>query len=146
MRALPTMIILTLGAIAALPAAADLGYRLVRSARPAADQTFRKNGPVEKLELSRPRWERAGGLLVAELTVRNGNEYPVHNVIIACDFFDASGNRVGTRGTGIRRIFRPGPSRIDGVQFIRFADQIQGGACRVVSAKPLGLAQPNDVE
>jgi hypothetical protein len=141
------MIFLTLGAIAAVPAAADLvGSRLARSAVPEADQALGKDGPVEKLSVSPPRWERAGGLLVAELTVRNGNEYPVNNVIIACDFLDASGNRVGTRGTAIRRIFKPGRSRIDGVEFIRFGREIHGGACRAVSAKPLGSVQPNDVE
>jgi hypothetical protein len=147
MRALPIVMFLTLTAIAAIPAAADLvGYRLARSAVSPADQTFGKDGPVEKLSLSRPSWERAGGLLVAKLTVRNGNAYPVNNVIIACDFFDASGNRLGTRGTAIRRIFKPGPSRVDGVEFIRFAAEIQGGTCRAVSAKTLGSAQPNDVE
>ena len=107
---------------------------------------FAMDRPVEKLSLSRPSWERAGGLLVGELTLSNGNAYPVSNVIIACDFFDASGNLLGMRGTAIRRSFMPGKSRIDGIEFIRFAHDTQGGACRTLSAKPAGSAQQNDME
>ena len=147
MRALMAAVLLTLGAVAAVPAATDLGRRLARSAvPPAQDQIFGKDRPVEKLSLSRPSWERAGALLVGELTLSNGNDYPVSNVIIACDFFDASGNPVGTRGTAIRRIFKPGKSRIEGIEFIRFARDTQGGACRTLSAKPAGSAQQNDME
>jgi hypothetical protein len=107
---------------------------------------FAMDRPVEKLSLSRPSWERAGGLWVGELTLSNGNAYPVSNVIIACDFFDASGNPVGMRGTAIRRIFKPGKSRIDGIEFIRFARDTQAGACRTLSAKPAGSAQQNNME
>jgi hypothetical protein len=147
MRALVAVGLLTLCAVAAVPAATDLGRRLARSAMPpAGDQISGKNRPVEKLSLGRPSWERAGGLLVGELTLSNGNDYPVSNVIIACDFFDASGNPSGSRGTAIRRIFKPGKSRIDGIEFIRFARDLQGGACRTLSAKPAGSAQPNATE
>ena len=148
MRALMAAILLTLGAIAAVPAVADLaGWRLARSAAPPAqDQIFGQDRPVDKLSLSRPSWERAGGLLVGELTLSNGNDYPVNNVIIACDFFDASGHPSGTRGTAIRRIFEPGKSRISGIEFIRFARDLQGGSCRTVSAKPVGSAELNDME
>jgi hypothetical protein len=147
MRALVAVGLLTLCAVAAVPAATDLGRRLARSAvPPASDQISGKDRPVEKLSLGRPSWERAGGLLVGELTLSNGNDYPVSNVIIACDFFDASGNPSGSRGTAIRRIFKPGKSRIDGIEFIRFARDLQGGACRTLSAKPAGSAQPNATE
>jgi hypothetical protein len=147
MRALMAAVLLTLGAVAAVPAATDLGRRLAQSAAPPAqDQIFGKDRPVEKMSLSRPSWERAGGLWVGELTLSNGNDYPVSNVIIACDFFDASGNAVGTRGTAIRRSFKPGKSRIDGIEFIRFARDLQGGACRTLSAKAAGSVQQNDTE
>ena len=147
MRALVAVGLLTLCAVAAVPAATDLGRRLARSAMPpAGDQISGKDRPVEKLSLGRPSWERAGALLVGELTLSNGNDYPVSNVIIACDFFDASGNPSGSRGTAIRRIFKPGKSRIDGIEFIRFARDLQGGACRTLSAKPAGSAQPNATE
>ena len=67
-------------------------------------------------------------------------------MIIACDFFDASGHALGTRATAVRRIFKPGQSRIDGVEFIRFAPDLHAVGCRTVSAKPVGSAEPNDME
>jgi hypothetical protein len=148
MRALMAAILLTLAAIAAVPAATNLiGHRLAPPAvSPAQDPISGKDRPVEKLSLSRPSWERAGGLLVGELTLSNGNDYSVSNVIIACDFFDASGKLLGSRGTAIRRIFEPGKSRIDGIEFVRRAPDMQGGACRTLSAKPAGSAQPDDME
>ena len=148
MRALMAAILLTLGAVVAVPAVADLtGWRLARSAAPPAqDQIFGQDRPVDKLSLSRPSWERAAGLLVGELTLSNGNNYPVSNVIIACDFFDASGNPLGSHGTAVRRIFEPGTSRIDGIEFVSRAPDMQGGACRTLSAKPVRSAQPNDME
>jgi hypothetical protein len=153
MRALVAVGLLTLcavaavAAVAAVPAATDLGRRLARSAMPpASDQISGKDRPVEKLSLGRPSWERAGALLVGELTLSNGNDYPVSNVIIACDFFDASGNPSGSRGTAIRRIFKPGKSRIDGIEFIRRARDMQGGACRTLSAKPAASTRQNAME
>ncbi len=148
MRALMAAILLTLGAVVAVPAVADLtGWRLARSAAPPAqDQIFGQDRPVDKLSLSRPSWERAAGLLVGELTLSNGNNYPVSNVIIACDFFDASGNPLGSHGTAIRRIFEPGKSRIDGIEFVRRAPDMQGGACRMLSAKPARSAHQDDME
>jgi hypothetical protein len=148
MRALLAAALLTLAAIAVVPAATNLiGHRLAPPAvSPAQDRIFGKDRPVDKLSLSRPSWERAGGLLVGELTLSNGNDYAVNNVIIACDFFDASGHPSGTRGTAIRRIFEPGRSRISGIEFIRFARDLHGGVCRTVSAKPVGSAELNDME
>ena len=144
MRALMAAILLTLAAIAAVPAATNLIGR--RLAPPAQDQIFGKDRPVDKLSLGRPSWERAGGLMVGDLTLSNGNDYAVSKVIIACDFVDASGHPLGTRGTAIRRIFEPGETRIGGIEFIRFARDLQGGACRTLSAKPVGSAQQDDME
>ena len=148
MRALMAAILLTLSAMAAVPAATNLiGHRLARPiVPPSRDQFFAKDRPVEKLSLSRPSWERAGGLLVGELTLSNDNDFPVNNVIIACDFFDASGNPLGSHGTAVRRIFEPGTSRIDGIEFVRRAPNMQGGACRTLSAKPARSAQQDDME
>jgi len=53
---------------------------------------------------------------------------------------------LGTRGTAIRRIFEPGETRIDGIEFIRFARNMHGGECRTLSAKATGSAQLNDME
>jgi hypothetical protein len=143
-----TAILLMLTAVVAVAAVKNLaGSRLARYAvLPVQDPGFGKDRPIDKLSLSRPSWERAGGLLVGELTLSNSNGYPVNDVIIACDFFDASGHPAGTRGTAIRRIFEPGKSRIGGIEFVRFARDLRGGTCRTLSAKPVGSAQPNDME
>jgi hypothetical protein len=134
-------ILLMLSAVAAIPAVTDLlGCRLARCAVPPVHPVTAEDRPIEKVSLTSPRWERAGGLLVAELTLSNDNDYAVDNVIIACDFFDAAGKIVGTRGTGIRRSFPPGVTRISGVEFIHFARDLQGGGCRMLSAKAAGDA------
>jgi hypothetical protein len=147
MRALVAAVLLTLAAVAAVPAATDLlGHRLARLAAPAQDPTPANERPIEKLSLNRPSWEGAAGLLVAELTLSNHNAYAVNNVIIACDFFDASGNPLGMRGTAIRRIFEPGETRVSGVEFARFRSDPRGGACRMLSAKAAGSARQDDME
>jgi hypothetical protein len=63
--------------------------------------------PVEKMSVEEPSWGRGGGLLIVDLTVNNGNEYSVKNIIIACDLFDDSGAQVGSPGTMIHRTFSP---------------------------------------
>src|SRR5260370_35263370 len=119
MRALMAAILLTLAAIAAVPAATNLIGR--RLAPPAQDQIFGKDRPVDKLSLGRPSWERAGGLMVGDLPLINGNDYAVRNLITPCDFVDASGHPFGTRGTAIGRFSEPGETRIGGVHVSRFA-------------------------
>ena len=149
MRALVPALLLALGgAIAAVTAATDLLAH--RSARPAATPAQRPISaiarPVGNVALGQPKWERAGGLLIGELTLSNGNDYPVSSVIIACDFFDAGGRLLDTHKTAIRRVFGPGPSQIDGIEFVRFARDFEGGACRLVSAKPATAAQPDEMD
>ena len=147
MRALLAAILLTLGAALAIPAVTDLvGGKPARSAVPAKNHRFGNDRPVENLSIGKPSWRSAAGLLVVDMTLHNANHYYVENLIIACDFLDGRGSPVGTRGTALRRIFAPGETRISGVEFIRFALDLQGGACRTLSAKPAGSAQPNDME
>jgi hypothetical protein len=68
------------------------------------------------------------------MTVANRNSDPVWKVIIACDVLDQSGLRVGSRATGLRRVFRVGKTRVSGVYFIA-GDNTQGGPCRVLSGE-----------
>ena len=100
----------------------------------AAQTRMETDRPVDRLSVGRPIWHRGSGLLYASMTLANRNQYPVWKVIIACDFVDQSGLRVGTRASGIGQVFRVGRTRVSGVYFIARGN-IQGGGCRVLSAE-----------
>jgi hypothetical protein len=84
----------------AVSQAVDRSGLVLSFASPAVAQEaqLRVDRPVEKMSVEEPSWERAAGLLVIDVTVNNGNEYPVRNVIIACDLFDERGAQIGSRG------------------------------------------------
>jgi len=100
----------------------------------AAQTRIEIDRPVDRLSVGRPIWHRGSGLLYASMTLANRNQYPVWKVIIACDFVDQAGGRVGTRASGISQVFRVGQTRVSGVYFIARGN-IQGGQCRVLSAE-----------
>jgi hypothetical protein len=56
-------------------------------------------------------------LLIAEITFTNENEFPVHGVIIACDFCDPPHLYLGRRGNLIPRIPPPGRTTIGEIEF-----------------------------
>ena len=89
---------------------------------------------VDRVSVAWPIWRHGSGLLYGSMTFKNGNSFPVWNVIVACDFFDEWGNPIGTRATVIRRVFGPGRSRIGGIYFTAIRPNMEAGACRVVSA------------
>jgi hypothetical protein len=144
MRPFAVLALLILGGFLGLVAGHDFAGWFAHSAA-TPDRAAVSDRPIERLTVGSPSWQRAAGLLVGDVTLVNDNDYPVSGVIIACDFFDARGNPVGTRGTAIRRVFGPGKTRVDGIEFIRFDRDTQGGACRVLSAKRLGMLT-DDVE
>ena len=100
----------------------------------AAQTRFQADRPVDRLSVGRPIWHRGAGLLYASMTLANRNRYPVWKVIIACDFLDQSGLRIGTRASGIGQVFRVGRTRVTGVYFVARGN-MQGGQCRVLSAE-----------
>ena len=100
----------------------------------AAQTRFGIDRPVDRLSVERGVWHRGAGLLYGSMTLTNRNRYPVWKVIIACDLLDRSGQRVGTRASGIGRVFQVGRTRVSGIYFIA-GDHIQGGPCRVLSAE-----------
>jgi hypothetical protein len=111
---------------------------IAQDARP----TDRFDRPIDNLSVARPVWRRGSGLLYVAITLRNANPYPVWNVIIACDFFDAWGNPIGTRATQINRIFGPGRTRVSGIYFSATTPNTLAGACRPVSAQPYLRSSP----
>jgi hypothetical protein len=112
-----------------------LRYRLtVAAAQSGPDPA----SPIEGLFISRQSWLREGGFLIAEITLANGNEFPVHGVIVACDFFDPPDLYIGRRGHLIVRILPPGETTIGGIEFTMLKHNVLdrdmfGGACSVAS-------------
>jgi hypothetical protein len=100
----------------------------------AAQTRFGIDRPVDRLSIGRSVWHRGSGLLYGSMTLTNRNQYPVWKVIIACDLLDRSGQRVGTRASGIGRVFQVGRTRVSGIYFIA-SGYMQGGRCRVLSAE-----------
>jgi len=125
---------LSLAAIGVLAIACIEGADAALTTSAAAQTRIEIDRPVDRLSVGRPIWHRGSGLLYASMTLANRNQYPVWKVIIACDFVDQSGRRVGTRASGISQVFRVGRTRVSGVYFIARGN-IQGGQCRVLSAE-----------
>ena len=97
-------------------------------------------GQVEKLMVGARRWQRGSGLVYGTMAFTNGNDYPVKDVIMGCDFFDERGNWIGTKATVIQRVIGPGRTKMSGIYFtLIFGDRLlsnaQAGACRIISAK-----------
>jgi len=97
---------------------------------------------IEGLSISRQSWLREGGFLVAEITFFNKNDFSVHDVIVACDFFDPPDLFIGRRGSLIARILPPGQTTIGGIEFTMlkhniFDPDMLGGACRLASDAPV---------
>ena len=114
----------------------DLSARAALSS--AAQSELDSATPIEGLSISRQSWFREGGFLIAEITFTNENEFPVHGVIIACDFFDPPHLYLGRRGNLILRILPPGETTIGGIEFTMlknnvFDPEMFGGACIVAS-------------
>jgi hypothetical protein len=92
---------------------------------------------TEGLSITRQSWVREGGV-IAEVTFFNKNEFSVHDVIIACDFFDPPDLLIGRRGSLIVRILPPGQTTIGGIEFTMlkhnvFDPGMFGGACRLAA-------------
>ena len=125
---------LGLAAIGVLAIARIEGADAALTTSAAAQTRFEIDRPVDRLSLGRAIWHRGSGLLYASMTLANRNRYPVWKVIIACDFLDQSGLRIGTRASGIGQVFRVGRTRVTGVYFVARGN-MQGGQCRVLSAE-----------
>src|SRR5215831_1694328 len=87
------------------------------------------------LSITRQSWVREGGLLVAEITFFNKNEFSVYDVLVACDFFDPPDLLIGRRGSLVTRILPPGQTTIGGIEFTMmkrnvFDSNMLGGSCR----------------
>ena len=140
MRANLLMILAMMLVSGSLSPPSDLSARGTSSptAAAVAQSELDSASSIEGLFISRQSWLREGGFLIAEITFANENEFPVHGVIIACDFFDPPHLYIGRRGNLILRILPPGETTIGGIEFTMlknnaFDPYMFGGACSVAS-------------
>ena len=94
------------------------------------------NRLVDKLLVTGLTWHREDGLLYAEATIVNRNPHSVSQVIITCEMLDERGNQIGSKRTALLTPFPPGETRVSGIEFPTTVRNMQGGACRPVSASP----------
>jgi len=99
-----------------------------------AGEPVGSNRLIDKLLVTRPTWHQGGGLLYGEATIVNRNPHSVWQVIIACDLFDEWGNKIGSKSTTLLMPLPPGETRVGGIEFPMTVRNMQGGACRPVSA------------
>lgn len=95
-----------------------------------------------------PRWRREGGFLIADVTLDNQAEAPVHNVILTCDFFDGGGLPLGKRGSLVQQPLAPGANTVEGIEFTMLKDSsldlnMRGGSCGVMAAEHFSIAVPS---
>jgi hypothetical protein len=97
--------------------------------------------PVDKFSVLSQSWHRFPGLAVADVTFQNGNDFRVRDPVISCDFFDAKGKVIATRGSTVFQSFPPGKKKIDGIEFSLREKNAVPGSCRVISVST--VAGPN---
>lgn len=100
--------------------------------------------PVDHLTIERESWSHGNGLLVAAVTFGNANRFAVAPVIIACDILK-QGAPQGSRGTLIPRIIPPGRTTVEGIEFTMLERGLEGGRCKVLSAKRLWTLEPSSL-
>jgi hypothetical protein len=121
-----------------LPNELSAGATLSSTAVAGGQSEFNSVSSSEGLSINRQSWLREGGFLIAEITFANGNKFPLHGVIVACDFFDPPRLYIGRRGNLILRILPPGKTTIGGIEFTMLKDNVFdpdmfGGTCNVAS-------------
>jgi hypothetical protein len=97
--------------------------------------------PVDKFSVVSQTWHRFPGLAVADVTFQNGNDFRVRDPVISCEFFDAKGKLIATRGSTVFQSFPPGKKKIDGIEFSLREKNASPGSCRVISVST--VAGPN---
>ncbi len=97
--------------------------------------------PIDKFSVVSQTWHRFPGLAVADITFQNGNNFRVRDAVIACEFLDAKGKLLATRGSTVFQSFPPGRKNIDGIEFSLREKNAVPGSCRVISVTT--VASPN---
>jgi hypothetical protein len=117
--------------------------------QPAAQQPGAKppkpapagKAPIDKFSVVSQSWHRFPGLAVADITFQNANDIRVRDPVITCEFLDAKGKVLATRGSTVFQSFPPGRKKVDGIEFSLREKNAVPGSCRVISVTT--VASPN---
>jgi len=114
--------------------------------QPAARQPGAKpapagKAPIDKFSVVSQSWHRFPGLAVADITFQNANDIRVRDPVITCEFLDAKGKLLATRGSTVFQSFPPGRKKVDGIEFSLREKNAVPGSCRVISVTT--VASPN---
>jgi hypothetical protein len=119
---------------------------------PAVAETIRSDAaaqpgqphPVDNVSVVEQTWSRAGGLLIADITVANVNEFPVVHVIVGCEFIKRGTDaETRSRGSLVPLVLSPGTSKVGGIEFVMSERDMEGGRCRVLSAQRMWSLSPD---
>jgi hypothetical protein len=95
-------------------------------------------GPIDKFSVVSPSWHRFPGLAVADITFQNANDFRVRDAVVSCEFLDAKGKLLATRGSTVFQSFPPGKKKVDGIEFSLREKNAVPGSCRVLSVTTVG--------
>ena len=92
-------------------------------------------------EASVPVMAADGSIYVAFTAFQNANDIRVRDPVITCEFLDAKGKLLATRGSTVFQSFPPGRKKVDGIEFSLREKNAVPGSCRVISVTT--VASPN---
>lgn len=90
---------------------------------------------LSKLSITQQSWWHSGKLLIANITFRNDNSFPVQRVVVSCQITGDPARPQDSRGVTIRQDVSRGDMTVRGVEFPVTNDKAQGGPCKVDSAE-----------
>ena len=91
----------------------------------------------DKFSVVSQTWHRFPGLAVADITFQNANDFRVRNAVVSCEFLDAKGKLIATRGSTVFQSFPPGKKKVDGIEFSLREKNAVPGSCRVLSVSTM---------
>jgi hypothetical protein len=90
---------------------------------------------VKKVTVIQQEWRREGKVMLANITLENGNKFSVKNVIVTCEIYEEIRMPQNKRGVTVRRVLPPGRTTVSDLAFPISSNDAQGGSCQVLSAQ-----------
>jgi hypothetical protein len=117
------------------PTALALTFLAVLASLRPASAGSESQDLLSKLSITQQSWSRSGRLLIANITFRNDNSFPVHRVVVSCQITGDPARPQDSRGVTVRQDVSRGNMTVSGIEFPVTDDKAQGGPCKVDSAE-----------